>query len=339
MRSAILMAAGKGTRMESKKPKVLHEICQKPMIAHILDKMDEIHVDQVVTIVGYGHDEIEKAVKGRCEFALQEPQLGTGHAVAQAQMLKQNTGYTLVANGDCPRIQSATYERMYNECEGCAMVVLTAVVEDAKSYGRVVRDENGFIKKIVEFKDCNEEEKKIREINTGIYCFDNQALFQNLGKLKNDNAQKEYYITDMVSILNQEQLKVKAVVLEDPKEAEGVNDKAELAEANQWMQQKINQKWMKKGVVMIDPSTVSIADEVILGKEVTIYPGCTLSKKTVVGDNTTILPGCWLENAVIEEGCMIISSYILDSTIEAGRTVGPFAHIQGNQQLSLNADK
>ncbi len=327
MKSAILMAAGKGTRMHSDRPKVLHELCHKPMIEHILDKMDEIHVDQVVTVVGYGHEAIEKAMAGRCQFALQEPQLGTGHAVAQAQQLKDCSGATLVANGDCPRIQSRTYQRMFEECEGVSMVVLTAVLEDPKAYGRIIRNEQGFIERIVEFKDCTDEQKKIREINTGIYCFHNQDLFKHLKELKNDNAQKEYYITDMVSILNQHGKKVKAVVLEDPKEAEGVNDKAELAQANRWLQQKINQDWMMKGVTLIDPDRVEIGPEVKIGKEVTIYPGCTLIGKTQIGDHSVILPHCWLENATIQESCVVDSSKIVNATIEAGSQIGPFAAI------------
>lgn len=333
MKSAILMAAGKGTRMHSKLPKVLHKICQKPMIEHILDRMDEIEVQKVVTVVGYGHEQIEKVMEGRCLFALQEPQLGTGHAVAQAQQLKEEKGFTLVANGDCPRIQSETYQRMFNECEGVKMTVLTAILDDAKAYGRIVRDEQGYIQKIVEFKDCTEEEKKIKEINTGIYCFDNQVLFENLKELKNDNAQKEYYITDMVTVLNQQGMKVKAVVLDDPKEAEGVNDKLELAEANQWMQKKINEKWLRAGVTMIDPSSVYLAPTVQIGEEVTIYPNCTLLGKTVIQNGTTLLPNCYLDNAIVGENCIIDASRITDSEILDDVTIGPYAHIRMHSKI------
>lgn len=328
MKSAILMAAGKGTRMYSSTPKVLHEICQKPMIEHILDKMDEIQVDKVVTVVGYGHEEIEKAMDGRCLFALQEPQLGTGHAVAQAKQLNGYGGVTLVANGDCPRIQSSTYQRMFDECADVSMVVLTAVLDDPKVYGRVIRDEQGFIQKIVEFKDSNEEEKKVCEINTGIYCFNNEDLFKYLGELKNNNAQKEYYITDMVSILNSKGLKVKAVVLDDPKEAEGVNNKVELAEANRWMQDGINKKWMEQGVILIDPNTAYIGPDVVIGKEVTIYPNCTICGKTEIQDCAVIKPNSWIENAVVGKNAVIESSYVVNCQIEDNTQVGPFADIR-----------
>lgn len=325
MKSAIIMAAGKGTRMNSVLPKVLHEICHKPMIELILDKMDEIQVDKVVTVVGYGHEKIEEAMAGRCMFALQMPQMGTGHAVAQATQLKEETGLTLVANGDCPRIESATYQRLFEECQDASMVVLTAKLDDPKSYGRVVRNEAGFIEKIVEFKDCNEEEKKICEINTGIYCFNNQDLFNHLNELTNDNAQHEYYITDMVEVLNKKGLKVKALILDDPKEAEGVNDKLELAQANQWLKEKINREWLRQGVTMPDYQSVTISPDVKIGKEVTIYPNCTLIKNTEISDGCTIYPGTWIENSKIGENCIIETSNIVDSIIEKETTVKAFS--------------
>ncbi len=330
MKSAILMAAGKGTRMHSKKPKVLHEVCFKPMIEHILDRLDKINVDQVVTIVGYGHELIEESIKNRCMFALQEPQLGTGHAVMQASQLKGVKGLTLVANGDCPRIQSETYQRMFDECENAQMTILTAILEDAKQYGRIVRDEKGYISKIVEFKDCSEEEKKIKEINTGIYCFDNQVLFDNLSEIKNNNSQNEYYITDMVEILNQKGFKVKAVIIDDPKEAEGVNDKVELADASRWIQEKINTNWMKRGVTLVDPKSTYIGADVKLGEDVTIYPNCTLTGNTIVDDETIILSNCWLQNASVGKNCLIDSSRITDSRVDDDVTIGPFAHLRMN---------
>lgn len=273
-------------------------------------------MDKVVTVVGYGHEKIEEAMAGRCMFALQMPQMGTGHAVAQATQLKDEQGLTLVANGDCPRIESATYNRMFNECEDASMVVLTAKLDDPKSYGRVIRNEAGFIEKIVEFKDCNEEEKAVCEINTGIYCFNNQDLFNHLNELTNDNAQHEYYITDMVEVLNKKGLKVKAVVLDDPKEAEGVNDKLELAQANQWLKEKINRKWLQQGVTMPDYQSVTISPDVKIGKEVTIYPNCTLIKNTEISDGCTIYPNSWIENSKIGENCIIETSKIVDSIIE-----------------------
>ncbi len=328
MKSAIIMAAGKGTRMNSTLPKVMHELCSKPMIEHILDHLYEIKVEKIVTVVGYGHEVIEEAMHDKCMFALQEPQLGTGHAAMQAKVLEKYTGLTLVANGDCPRIQSSTYQKMYDECESAQMTVLTAILDDPKSYGRVVRNSEGYIQRIVEFKDCNEEEKKIKEINTGIYCFDNQVLFENLKEIKDENAQKEYYITDLVQILNEKNMKVKAVVIDDPKEAEGINDRVELADANSWLQRKINEKWMREGVTMINPNATYIGCDVTLEKDVIIYPNCTLLGKTKIQSGTTLLPNCFLVDASIGKNCTIDSSRIVNSEIRDDVTVGPYAHIR-----------
>ncbi len=333
MKSAIIMAAGKGTRMNSTKPKVLHEICSKPMIEHILDGLVKIGVEEVVTVVGYGHQMIKDVVGDKSKYALQEPQLGTGHAVAQAQQLNNVGGLTLVANGDCPRIQPSTYEKMYAACENVEMVVLSAVLEDPKSYGRIVRDEAGYIAKIVEFKDCSEEEKQIKEINTGIYCFKNELLFKHLADLGNNNAQNEYYITDLVAIFNQNGYKVKAEVIQDVKEAEGVNDRVELAQANEWMRNKINHQWMIEGVTLIDPNSVYIGPDVILGKDVTIYPNCTLTKNTIVEEGTVLLPNCWLENAKLGKNCVIDSSRIVDSRVDEDVTIGPYAHLRMNTHV------
>lgn len=334
MKSAIIMAAGKGTRMRSDLPKVMHQVCRKPMLSHILDNLKKIDVDTTVTVVGYGHEEVEAAMQGQTEFVLQSPQLGTGHAVMQAApILKEAEGKTLVVNGDCPCIQSETYQDLYDALDECAMIVLTAVLEDPKAYGRVVRNEQGWIEKIVEFKDCTEEEKKICEINTGIYCFDNQALFGHLKEIRSDNAQKEYYITDLVEIFNRHGLKVKAKVIDDPAEAAGINDKKELAQANRWMQQRINDRWMEEGVTLLNPECTYIGADVVIGRDVTIYPNVYLEGMTVIGEGTTILPQTFLVNAKIGRHCTIDSSRITDSVIHDEVTVGPFAHLRMNCEV------
>lgn len=235
MKYAVIMAAGKGTRMQSSLPKVMHEVCGKTMIERLVETLNEAHADRVVSVVGYGHELVEKAMEGKCEFALQEPQLGTGHAVMMAKQLDGLEGDTLVVNGDCPCIKKETFEMLYDALNDAEMVVLTVKLEDAKSYGRIVKDENGNIEKIVEFRDCNEEQKLINEINTGIYAFKNTVLFENLRELKNNNNQKEYYITDLVEILKNKNYRVKALVAKDPKEVQGINDQNELAEANRYM--------------------------------------------------------------------------------------------------------
>ena len=235
MKNAVIMAAGKGTRMKSDLPKVLHEISGKPMVRIICDNLKEAGADRVVAIVGYRHDLVEENMKGQCEFAVQEPQLGTGHAVMQAKQLEGEDGITVVANGDCPCVRPSTYASLYTACEGADMVVLTAEPEDTASYGRVIRNEDGTVEKIVEFKDCTEEEKAVREINTGIYAFNNKALFEGLKLLKNDNAQQEYYITDLVEILKGLGKTVKAVKAPEWEEVQGVNDQEELKRAQAYL--------------------------------------------------------------------------------------------------------
>lgn len=334
MKSAIIMAAGKGTRMQSGAPKVMHKVCQKTMIEHIVDNLKKIEVSQIVTVVGYGASVIEEAMHGKTEFALQDPQLGTGHAVMQAKQLEKNSGLTLVVNGDCPCVEASTYQSMFDNMEGCSMLVLTAILEDPKSYGRVIRNSEGFIEKIVEFKDANEEEKAIHEINTGIYCFDNQLLFSSLSEIKNNNAQNEYYIIDLVAILNKKGYKVKGLVATDQQEVAGINDQIELASANQWLQAKINNEWMRRGVTLINPADTYIGADVILNKEVIIYPNNYLQGKTTIGVGTTLLPGCFLIDATIGEHCMIDSSRITESVIHDHVRIGPFAHLRMNCDIA-----
>lgn len=330
MKSAIVLAAGKGTRMNSKLPKVLHKVCSKSMIEHIVDNLKECQVERIITVVGHGAEKIEEAMEGRCEFALQSPQLGSGHAVMCASALSNEKGKTLVVNGDCPCVQIETYQKMFEALEDCGAVVLTVSLNDPKAYGRIVRDDSGKVLRIVEYKDANEEERMIHEINTGIYCFDNELLFESLKELKNDNAQHEYYITDLIEILNRKNIAVKAVCSSDPGEVAGINDRIELAEANQWMQQKINRDWMKKGVTILDPNTTYIGKEVEIGQDCVIYPNCHLEGNTVIGENTVLLPNCFLVNAKIGHDCTIDNSRITDSEVKNECTVGPWAHLRMN---------
>lgn len=330
MKSAIVLAAGKGTRMNSKLPKVLHKVCSKPMIEHIVDNLKTCGVERIVTVVGHGAEIVEEAMAGRCEFALQSPQLGSGHAVMCASALEHEKGKTLVVNGDCPCIQKETYQKMLDALNDCGAAVLTVSLKDPKAYGRIIRDETGKVLKIVEYKDADEEERKVYEINTGIYCFDNELLFEGLKELKNDNAQHEYYITDLIEIFNRKNIAVKAVLAEDPGEVAGINDRIELAEANAWMQDKINQDWMKKGVTILDPKSTYIGKDVEIGQDTVIYPNCHLEGNTVIGENTTLLPNCFLINAKIGNNCTIDSSRITDSEVKNSCTVGPWAHLRMN---------
>lgn len=304
-KNAIVLAAGKGTRMCSQQPKVLHKILEVPMAELIVYRLKEAGAETIVTIAGYGHEEVEKALRGQCVFALQQPQLGTGHAVMQAKQLEQEDGATIVINGDAPVIQTETLKALYDGVLDSDMVILTTIPDDAASYGRVVRDEQGRVLKVVEAKDAAGEEKAIREINTGIYAFQNRALFAGLKELTNDNAQQEYYITDLVEIFRRKGLQVKAVVAEDPEEVQGVNDPVELARASRWLRMKINHAWMKAGVTLVDPAVTYIGPYVKIGHDVVIHPGVSIYGRTIVGNNVTILPGTMLVDAEVMDGSTV----------------------------------
>ena len=330
MKNAIIMAAGKGTRMNSDIPKVMHKVCNKEMISHIIDNCEIANVDNIVTVVGYGKDLIMDTLKDKCDYAFQDVQLGTGHAVMMANCLENQSGYTLVINGDCPCIQHETFNKLFEACDGVEMVVLTAIVDDARTYGRIVRNDDNSINKIVEYKDCTESEKLINEINTGIYCFNNKVLFDNLKNIKNTNAQNEYYITDLVEILNKKGLKVNALVAECNEEVAGVNDLSELSLANKWLQAKINKKHMINGVTIIDPDTTYISGDVSISKGVVIYPGCSIEGQCTIGDNSVILSNSFIKDSSIGKNTTIISSRVTDSIVGDDVSVGPNAHLRMN---------
>ena len=332
MKNAIILGAGKGTRMHSDTPKVLHEVCGMPMVSLIIKSLKDASVDDIVTIVGYGHELVEEKLKGQCEFALQEPQLGTGHAVMQASsILEGKKGKTVVANGDCPCIQTETFNKLFDT--DADMAVLTVTLKDAKSYGRVIRNESNEIEKIVEAKDCSPEEKEVKEINTGIYMFDNELLFSYLKEVKNDNAQHEYYITDLVEIFKSHGKKVVAVSASNEEEVQGVNDNLELAHANKYMRNVINEKWMKEGVTLVDPDSTYIGPEVTFGHDVTVYPNTYFYGVTSIGNHTTITPGTYLVNATIGSNCIIDSSEITDSVVKDDCQIGPYAHFRMNSVI------
>lgn len=301
MNHAIILAAGKGTRMKSEKPKVLHEILGKSMLETIVDTCHLAKIDDVVSVVGYGKQEVMDTLKDKCNYGIQEPQLGSGHAVKCATCLKNETGKTLVINGDCPCIQSETLVSLLEALDDADMVVLTASLDNPQHYGRIVQDEHGHIQKIVEYKDCNELEKQIHRINTGVYGFDNELLFTYLDELKNDNAQKEYYITDLVEIFLSHGKKVVSIDTLEPDQVQGVNDPYELAKATCYLKMYRNKKWLKEGVCMVDPTSVYLGDEVTFGSDVLIHPNVSIYGKCHIGNHVTIYPNVYLKDTSIKD--------------------------------------
>ena len=251
-RFAIILAAGKGTRMKSKLYKVLHPVCGKPMVEHIMNRVVETNPEEIVTIVGHGAEMVKEQLGDRTNYALQAEQLGTGHAVVQAEsFLKGKKGTTLVISGDTPLLTTETLNNLfdYHQGKNASATILTAQAADPTGYGRIVRDRVGIVEKIVEQKDASIEEALIQEINTGTYCFDNELLFDALAKLDTDNAQGEYYLTDIIEILKEDGKIIAAYQTEDFHESLGVNDRIALAEANRLMRQRINRQHMQNGEI------------------------------------------------------------------------------------------
>lgn len=333
MKSAIVLAAGKGTRMKSSLCKVMHPVLNKPMIGHIVSVLKAAQVDRIVVVVGHGAESVKEYLKDGVEYALQEPQLGTGHAVMQANALENEDGDTIVLCGDGPCIQKETILKAFEANQDHACTVLTSVLPSGGNYGRIVRNEAGMVEKIVEAKDCSIDELKINEINTGIFCFKTKKLFEGLKEITTNNAQNEYYLTDLVEIFNRKNEAVNALIVDDADETMGVNDRIDLAKANAWLKRHINHEHMLNGVTLFDPENTYIDRDVVIGNDTVIYPNVYLQGNTKIGNNVTILPGTVLINAVIEDGAMIDSSKIEDSKIGKDTTIGPMSHIRNNTEV------
>lgn len=336
MKSAIVLAAGKGTRMKSTLCKVMHPVSNKPMIGHIVTALKKAGVENIVVIVGHGAESVKEYLKDEVTYAVQEPQLGTGHAVMQAKALEGLDGDTIVLCGDGPCIQSETIEKAFAANEQHALTVLSAQLDDGAKYGRIVRDADGHVAKIVEAKDCSEEELAITEINTGLFVFKNKELFEGLKEIRNDNVQNEYYLTDLVEIFNNKGWSTNAMIVDDPDETMGVNDRVNLAEAETWMKRHINKKHMLNGVTLIDPEHTYIGPDVEIGPDTVIYPNVFLQGETKIGSNVEILPNSFLRNAIIGDDVVIDSSKIVESSVDAHTTVGPMTHLRNHTHIHEN---
>lgn len=334
---SIVLAAGKGKRMKSKLYKVLHPVCGKPMVGHVLDVLEGLNASKNIVIVGHGAEAVMEYVGSRAEFVLQEQQLGTGHAVLQAApLLQEQDGMTLVVCGDTPLIRQETLQRMLelHQGAGAAVTVLTAKPEDPTGLGRVVRDGSGHVTAIVEQKDCTPDQAAIREINTGTYCFDNRKLFEALGKVTNQNAQGEYYLTDVIAILKGEGHVVTAHCTEDLAEAIGVNDRVVLSEAEQAMRQRIVKSHMLNGVTVIDPASTYIDKDVRIGADTVLLPGTSLKGRTVVGEDCVIGPAADITDSTVGNGTHIKHSVLLEAQVGNHVNVGPFAFLRPGAQLA-----
>ncbi|ERK28386.1 bifunctional UDP-N-acetylglucosamine diphosphorylase/glucosamine-1-phosphate N-acetyltransferase GlmU [Clostridium intestinale] len=334
-KSALILAAGQGKRIKSNLPKVLHKVCGKEMINHVIDTMREANIEDVNIIIGKGAELVQKATESRnVSYSLQEEQLGTGHAVKCAkEFLKDKDGVVAIFTGDAPLIRKETVKNLLdNHIEnGNTGTLLTSLIQDPTGYGRIIRNGNE-IERIVEHKDCNEDELKVNEINAGMYCFDIKALLGALEKLSNNNAQGEYYLTDVISILKSEVKKLGAVITEFD-ETLGVNSRAELAQAEVIMRKVINKKHLDNGVTIIDPSNTYIGVDVVIGQDTIIYPGNVLEGKSEIGTDCILYPNSRIDSSVIGNEVEIQSSVILQSKIGDNTTVGPFAYVRPESNI------
>ncbi|WP_297950584.1 bifunctional UDP-N-acetylglucosamine diphosphorylase/glucosamine-1-phosphate N-acetyltransferase GlmU [uncultured Lactobacillus sp.] len=327
----VVLAAGKGTRMKSKLYKVLHKVCGKTMVEHVVDAARGVNPAEVVTIVGTGAEDVKKVLADKSKFAFQEKQLGTGDAVMTArEELGDKDGATLVVTGDTPLFTTATFDELfkYHAEKGNAATVLTAEAPNPFGYGRIIRDDQGNVLRIVEQKDGKPEELKVKEINTGVFCFDNKKLFEALKHVNNDNAQSEYYLTDVLEILRNAGERVGAYKMPDFSESLGVNDRIALAQATKTMQRRINEQHMRDGVSFVDPDTAYIDADVKIGNDTVIEGNVVIKGNTEIGSDCYITNGSRIVDSKIGNNVTITSSTIEESEMDDNTDIGPNSHLR-----------
>ncbi|MBW4468022.1 MAG: bifunctional UDP-N-acetylglucosamine diphosphorylase/glucosamine-1-phosphate N-acetyltransferase GlmU [Pegethrix bostrychoides GSE-TBD4-15B] len=334
MVAVAILAAGRGSRMKSQLPKVLHPLGGSSLVERVLSCAESVQPQRRLVIVGFGGEQVQQALSHlpAIEFVEQAQQLGTGHAIQQVMPYLQGfEGSLLVLNGDVPLLRSQTLMSLLqtHETHGNAATILTAQMPDPKGYGRVFCDGQNIVTQIVEDRDCTPAQRQNRRVNAGIYCFDWQALTQVLPTLQANNQQQEYYITDAVNFLSP----VMAVDVEDHQEIFGINDRKQLATASQILQNRIKDDWMRAGVTLIDPDSITIDDAVQLAPDLVIEPQTHLRGQTKIGSGCRIGPGSLVENSQIGENVTLLYSVVSDSQVAANCRIGPYAHLRGDAEV------
>jgi bifunctional UDP-N-acetylglucosamine pyrophosphorylase/glucosamine-1-phosphate N-acetyltransferase len=349
----VVLGAGKGTRMRSTLPKVLHSLAGLPLLAHVLNALDtlpsssslesmqsSLHSSRPVVVVGYGAEQIEQAFGERCSYALQAEQLGTGHAVLVARDVVEAFDpvpqTVLVCYGDTPFISSDTLARVLAEhlASKATLTLLTAIADTSSDFGRIVRDEEGRAREIVEVKHASKEQKRIQDVNAGVYCFDRAWLWPALSALPRSKS-GEYYLTDLVGVAAREG-RVVATVQGTFDETIGINDRVQLAGAEALMRRRILERHMYAGVTILDPATTYIGATVEIGMDTVILPGTMISGRTRIGSNCRIGPGTTIDSSDLGDGCIVRNSALEETVFEEGVHIGPFSHCRPGAHLARN---
>ena len=327
---AIVLAAGEGKRMKSNTPKILHKAAGKALSEWVVDAAAEATDQPPVLVIGKNADMVKDYFGERVRYAVQSEPLGSGHAVMAASEYLTGDGYVIVVAGDMPLIQAQTLTRLAQTAADQALgaCLLTATVDDATGYGRVIRGEDGGVKRIVEHRDATEEQKAIREINLSVYCFDTALLRKALASLKPNNVQGEYYLTDCIEYISSSGKRIEAVSCVSADEWMGVNDRVQLADAAKKLRRRINNELMLSGVTMFDPDSTYIEASVTVEQDVTIYPGVTLEGTTVIKQGAVLYPGSRIANSTIGAGTTVQNSVVLSATVGDNSTIGPYAYLR-----------
>lgn len=337
--SAVILAAGEGTRMRSKLSKVLHPILGQAMIWYSMQAVGQVSDSKPVVVVGHGSDQVEQAIGGEARFVYQAQRLGTGHAVLQAApILRGKSELVLVMSADMPLLTTETLQEMVSAqaVHNGPITMLTAVSESPRGFGRVLRDGHGNVREIVEEAQATAEQLAVRELNVGVYCFSAGWLWENLERIPL-SPKGEYYLTDMVGIAVAQQLSVQALVVKNPAEIIGVNTRVHLAEAEHAMRMRINQRWMLEGVTLMDPASTYIEPTVTIGQDTVIAPNTHLQGQTRIGESCEIGPNTIIRNTSIGNSCAVFSSVLESAVLEDDVDVGPFAHLRKGAHLAQGA--
>lgn len=332
--SALILAGGLGTRMKSEKPKVLHEICGETLLKHVILNVEETNIDDIGVVVGYKADMVKEVTGEKYSYYLQEEQLGTGHAVMMAkEFLKNKKGKILVLCGDAPLINKNVINDFinYTDENSLDLCVLTAILDDAKSYGRIVRKDDR-LEKIVELKDANEEQANIKEVNSGTYIFDVEKLLKHLDELSTNNAQKEYYITDMIEIFKNNDYNVDAFAAKESSIVEAANNRYELSKCEELLREEINKQHMLEGVTIINPKATYIDRNVKIGVDTVIYPNTIIKKGSIIGERNEIYASR-IENSCIGDENKIDNCVITDAKVSNQNQIGPYVHLRPNADI------